>query len=170
MRRQLTVIAILTAFAAAPAAAQIYNPGAGGPPPARPGQSSSGSVPSRGPARSAYQYYERGKAYADRRDWERALGELQRAVEIEDDHVESLLLLGFIYREMNDRDRALQFYQRAIRYRPGHAEAHYMIGRLALDRDDVTLAVRQYLILRDSGSDRADEMWAQIERYVRTHS
>ncbi len=167
MRRRLTVIAVLLSLAAATLSAQIYgSPGATTPGPDR---RVNPAPQQRGPARAATQYYERGKALAERRDWERAIGELQRALEIEEDYVDALVLMGHAYREMNDPDRAMQYYQRAARYRPGQAETTYAIGQLALSRDNVLLAVREYLALRDSGSNRADEMWALIERYVRTH-
>lgn len=167
MRSRFVVWIILLSLAAASLSAQIYNPPAPPSSPGRPGIATEAPTrPQPGPPRSARQYYDRARGYADRRDWERARDDLLRAIEIEDDFVDALLLIGRVYREMNDPDRSLQYYQRATRYR-GIEEAYYAIGELALDRDNVALAVRQYLFLRDSGSRLADDLWGSIERYVR---
>lgn len=167
MTKRLVVLAVLLSLVAVSLSAQIYN--APTPAPGSPGRPGTATESPRqpGPPRSARQYYDRARGYADRRDWERARDDLLRAIEIEDDFVDALLLIGRVYREMNDYDRSLQYYQRATRYRSGIEEAHYAIGELALDRDNVTLAVRQYLFLRDGGSRLADDLWASIERYVR---
>ena len=160
MRRMIVIGAVMVLIAAT-AFAQVRTQGPS------PGASSSGRL---GGPRNAAPFYERGRNFAERGDWERAVADLRRAVEIEEDNVDALILLGRGYRELRDPEQSLRYYLLVVRYRPGMGDAHVAIGELALMRDDVTLALQHYFILRDARNPRAEDLFASIERYVRART
>lgn len=63
-----------------------------------------------------------------------ALREYQRAVDIAPADPQSLMSLGTVYYAMGDSERAMQAFKKALRHKPAEANASYFIGLLYLER------------------------------------
>ena len=70
-----------------------------------------------------------------------ALREYQRAVDIAPADPQSLMSLGTVYYAMGDSDRAMQTFKQALRYKPTEPNASYFIGLLYLERGQANEAI-----------------------------
>jgi len=70
-----------------------------------------------------------------------ALGEYQRAVDIAPADPQSLMSLGTVYYAMGDSERAMQTFKQALRYKPTEPNASYFIGLLYLERGQAQEAI-----------------------------
>jgi len=70
-----------------------------------------------------------------------ALREYQRAVDIAPADPESLMSLGTAYYAMGEGERAMQTFKQALRHKPTEPNASYYIGLLLLERGQATEAI-----------------------------
>lgn len=75
-------------------------------------------------------YLERGQAHAALNDWERAIADFDRAIELEPDLAEAYHRRGLAYAARQDLDRARADLDEAVRRAPNQAEAWLDRGRL----------------------------------------
>jgi tetratricopeptide (TPR) repeat protein len=162
MRIKTCVVFSVLLFVTALAGAQVINRGVVPSPHAAPRPAVTGAR-----HRGAYWYYERAERYALERRWELARRELRRALELDANYLEAVLLLGRIYRESGELTLALEQYEWAIRRGGNEAQLRVLMGEIHLARGDVLHALEQYIVLRDLGSPGASDLWWRIEGYVR---
>ena len=84
-----------------------------------------------------------------------ALREYQRAVDIAPADPQSLMSLGTVYYAMGDSDRAMQTFKQALRYKPSEPNASYFIGLLYLERGQAKEAI-PYISLSTQNRDGDD--------------
>jgi len=69
-----------------------------------------------------------GVIYMERGDYDRAIAEFRKAVEINPEHFDGHDNLGVIYSIRKEYDKATQEFQKALALEPNHADAHYNLG------------------------------------------
>ncbi len=72
----------------------------------------------------------RGSQYYQKRDWDRALFDFKRVVELDDSVPEGYFNLGLIYWNRGDFEHARQLFQTALARRPNWPDARCMLARV----------------------------------------
>jgi Tol biopolymer transport system component/Flp pilus assembly protein TadD len=93
---------------------------------------------------SAESYVDRAQGYFDRGEYDRAVAELDEAIDLQPDHGKAYQLRGSAYAEMGELDRAIADYDEAIRLMPDSAELHKLRGNAYLKKDDLEQARADY--------------------------
>ena len=82
----------------------------------------------------------------------------EKAVKADPGYAEAHSNLGFSYRKQGKFDKAVRSYKKAIELNPKLAEAHEYLGEAYAELGKFELAEKELQILRDLGSDEADEL------------
>ena len=81
----------------------------------------------------AYAYNNRGDAYANKGDYDKAIADYTEAIRLKPDYAYAYYGRGKAYAEKGDLDKAIADYTVAVRLKPDFAAAYYNRG-LAYDR------------------------------------
>ncbi|MCQ4188610.1 tetratricopeptide repeat protein [Methylocystis suflitae] len=73
-------------------------------------------------------YNARGKAYADKNQFDRAIKDLNEAIRLNPMESEAHYNRGLVYQSRGERDRAIADYSEAIRLNPQNFDAYYNRG------------------------------------------
>lgn len=103
-------------------------------------------------------YFDQGKRFQDQKNYEEAALNYEKAVKADTGYAEAHSNLGFSYRKQGKFDKAVRSYKNAIELDPKLAEAHEYLGEAYAEMGKFELAEKQLQILRDLGSDEADEL------------
>src|SRR5262249_37550839 len=68
-------------------------------------------------------YYGRGHAYRDRGDYDRAIADYSRAIDLEPKDERAIVARGKIYKTKGDNVRALNDFEAVLRINPDHTDA-----------------------------------------------
>ena len=80
------------------------------------------------PSLDAEAYNNRGIAYVKKGQYDRAISDLNKAIEINPNLVEAYFLRGLAYRHRGQYDRAISDFTKAIEINPKFANAYYHRG------------------------------------------
>ena len=75
-------------------------------------------------------YYHRGRALREKRDWDRAIADLDKAITIDPKMHVALLERGLTWWDKNDPDRAIADFGEAIRVKPDYVDAFFHRARI----------------------------------------
>ena len=125
--------------------------------------SAAGSVEAGGPAAAAESldaagYARRGSASASRRDYEHALADLTRAIELEPGKADYFYERGSAYAADKQEDKALGDFNQAIKLKPDDVPALMARAGIRADRDDPPEAVRPDLDAVDHAAAKEAEV------------
>jgi tetratricopeptide (TPR) repeat protein len=73
--------------------------------------------------RDSASYYNRGVDYTNQKEWNKAIAEFDRAIELNSNLAEAYGYRGFTYFQLQDWERAINDFNRAIFLKPKVAEA-----------------------------------------------
>ncbi len=89
-------------------------------------------------------FYNRGTVYADRDDYEHAIWDFSRAIELKPNFMEALYNRGTAYEKKGEYDRAIQDLNRVIALNPKIAEAFHNRGIAQKNKGDYERARQDY--------------------------
>ena len=115
------------------------------------------------PREKANEYFDAGKRMQEVQRYKEASKEYEKAVRIDDTFAEAHSNLGYTYRKQGLFEKAVKSYQKAIQLNPKLAEAHEYLGEAYAEMGKFEEAENELKILRDLGSDEADE----LEEFIR---
>ena len=75
-------------------------------------------------------HYNRGLAYYGAGEYEAAIEDFKRAVELEPGHARAYNSRGAAYASLGNPEQAVEDFKRAIELNPGHARAYYNLGKV----------------------------------------
>ncbi len=103
-------------------------------------------------------YFDKGKTLQDKNRYKEASKKYERAVGIDSTYAEAYSNLGYTYRKQEKFDKAVRTYKKAIKLDPNLAEAHEYLGEAYAEMGKFDLAEKELAILRELGSDEAEEL------------
>ena len=112
--------------------------------------------------------FKAGKKAVKEKDFQSALGHLNKANEKNPKNADIHNLLGYSYRKLGDTDRAFEHYQIALQINPKHRGANEYLGELYLETDQLAKAEERLKVLDDAcflGCEEYDDLKEAIEKY-----
>src|SRR5262245_20773111 len=94
--------------------------------------------------RLANAHYNRGVAYKDKGDLDRAIADFTEAIRLNPRHVTALGNRGAAYSAKDDNDRAIADFNEAIRLDPNFGDAYFNRGITYQDKRDLDRAIADY--------------------------
>lgn len=85
----------------------------------------------------AYQYQREG-------NWEAARLGYERVLELDPQHMGTLVNLGVLYKKQGEYEQASRLYERALQHKPNHVIAHYNLALVYEQQGRLADAVRHY--------------------------
>lgn len=111
-------------------------------------------------------YYNRGLVYNTIHDWNKAMSDYTKAISMNPNFASCYTAKGILEMDEFRQDTlALMDFNKAIRINPLLAQAYYNRGVLRLRMDDHDNACKDFLMVRQLGYSRADDL---IERFCHT--
>ena len=68
-------------------------------------------------------FFNRGVAYGGKREYDRAIQDLDEAIKLDSNYTRALVIRGNVYQNKGEHDRAIRDYDKAIRLEPDNATA-----------------------------------------------
>ena len=89
-------------------------------------------------------YYNRGNAYSDLGQHQRAIADYDQALRLDSGYVDAYYNRGVAYRKLGQHQRAIADYDQALRLDPGNADAYHNRGVAYEDLGQLDQAVRDW--------------------------
>lgn len=110
-------------------------------------------------------YLSLGNTYSGSGDNKEAINAYKQALKIKPDLAEAFYNLGVSYGKLDMHKEAVEAYKQAIRIQPDIIAAHYNLGVAYLNVNNRKSALEEYEILKDLGSQQADELLNLIKKH-----
>jgi tetratricopeptide (TPR) repeat protein len=89
-------------------------------------------------------YCKRGNAYAKLQNYEAAIADLGKAVELKPDYAEAYNGRGIVFYELKQFDKAINDFSKAIELKPDFADAYFRRGDAYADSGKINEAINDY--------------------------
>jgi tetratricopeptide (TPR) repeat protein len=89
-------------------------------------------------------YLNRGQGYSDRGEYDKALSDYTKAIEINPRYVEAYYNRANVHGKREEFNQALSDYTKAIEINPKYAEAYYNRGNVYMKREEFDQAISDY--------------------------
>jgi lipoprotein NlpI len=93
---------------------------------------------------SAMAYYDRGNAWGDKKEWDKAIADYDQCLKIAPDNAKGLINRGHAYMMKGEYDRAIEDYQAALRINPNDWLAIFSTGVAEEDKNNYVQAVTDF--------------------------
>ncbi len=93
---------------------------------------------------AAETYFNRGAIYSQEKEFDRAISNYNKAIEINPNFVVAYLDRGVAYSKLGEDDRAISDYNKAIEIYPRYAKAFYNRGFIYLKKSDFDRAISDF--------------------------
>lgn len=103
-------------------------------------------------------FFEQGAKLQEMGNYKEAAQKYEQAIKVDRKYAEAWSNLGYTLRKRGKFDQAVKAYKKAINLDPNLAEAHEYLGEAYAEMGKFDLAEKELKILRDLGSDEADEL------------
>ena len=113
---------------------------------------------------TAEDHYRKGFRFQVKQDYDPAILEYRKALEVDSTYVQAYLNLGVIYTEKEIYDEAIDAYKQAIRYFPLHTKAYYNLGWVYNLKGEKEKATQQYNQLKSLDPQLAQRLKEAIEK------
>ena len=126
--------------------------------------------------REAVIHNNRGLAYGENGDYERAIEALTKAIELNPNYAIAYYNRGLAYGEKGDYERAIKDYSKTIDLQPDLAEAHYNRGEAYYERREFARSIENYSKAIDLQPDLAEayynrgEAWLHLKEWEKAKS
>jgi Flp pilus assembly protein TadD len=87
--------------------------------------------------------FEQGRGALDKKDWNGAIGHLQKALAEDRNNADIHSYLGYAYRNSGNWEEGIKYYNSALALNPNHKGANEYLGQAYLMRGNVGLAEQQ---------------------------
>lgn len=113
--------------------------------------------------KTADDHFRVGTRFFAEADYDKAIEEYSKAIEIDPNHVKSHLNLGEAYYQKGMYDQAKEEYRFVLRLNNMHIKAHYNLGRTLAQEGNKEEAKEHYEFLKSVKSNLADKLLEFIE-------
>ena len=103
-------------------------------------------------------HFKRAQKLQEAGRYQAASESYEKVVKAAPEYAEAWSNLGYTYRKQGHFEKAIEAYQEAIRLAPDLAEAHEYLGEAYAEMGRFELAEKELKILRELGSEEADEL------------
>ena len=100
-----------------------------------------------------------------RKEFEKAIKDFNKAIELKPEFKEAHNNLGYCYRKIGEMEKSLAAYGEALKLDPNFAQAHEYRGETFLSLGLVNKALEELAVLKDLKSPYADTLAASIDLY-----
>ncbi len=97
-------------------------------------------------------YYNLGRAFRIAKDFDKAIHNYQKALEIDVQHIPSMLNLGFLYNELKEYSLAINFFNEGIKIQPKNIQLIYNRGVSYLNLNSFLPALADFKLVIDLDS------------------
>ena len=101
-------------------------------------------MPSNSTPNDAMSWHSRGLVYYDLKQYDKAIADFSKAIELKPDYVEALNSRGSVYYDLKQYDKAIADYSKAIELKPDYKAAWYYRGAGPRDPEAIRQAVADY--------------------------
>ena len=110
------------------------------------------------------EWFNRGTIYIYKRDYEKALHDFNKAINLKPDYYEAYCNRGAALAYMKNMNESLKDFNKAVQINPQFAEAYYSRGFTKLCLNDTTGACSDWKVLKQLGYENAANA---INRYCK---
>ncbi|MFI5394202.1 MAG: trypsin-like peptidase domain-containing protein [Candidatus Binatia bacterium] len=89
-------------------------------------------------------YYSQGSIAESKHEWDQAIADYQRAIELDDKYAAAYLGLGGVYYENGDYDLEVANYEKAVQLDPANYKAQYCLGSAYEDQGQYEKAIDRH--------------------------
>jgi len=94
-------------------------------------------------------YYNLGRAFRAAKDFDKAIHNYQKALEIDVQHIPSMLNLGFLYNELKEYSLAIHYFNEGIKIQPKNIQLIYNRGVSYLNQNSFLSALADFNLVID---------------------
>ncbi len=95
-------------------------------------------------------HYALGRLYSDKKEYDNALIEYNKALESDTSYVDALYGIGYVYEKMGKPEAAIKEYKRALKLAPENEGVRYSLGKAYISNKEYEKGIKELEILREA--------------------